>query len=177
MSHRIYIFFFFQAEDGIRDVAVTGVQTCALPIYLPTLLRPQKAYSGGPAGGHPRASLADFTNSAERTITHRLSLSHSVTFGLRAARSAVQWSMRCIASLGSNGRSDGDWPPWQTMQVCGPGSSRPNSRERSLSRITTADWYQRPPPWQVSQETPCTSACPARCSSREWHCKQSGFWR
>src|SRR2546429_6966610 len=28
-----FIFFFFQAEDGIRDVAVTGVQTCALPIY------------------------------------------------------------------------------------------------------------------------------------------------
>src|SRR5256884_5331811 len=29
----IYVFFFFQAEDGIRDVAVTGVQTCALPIF------------------------------------------------------------------------------------------------------------------------------------------------
>src|SRR3989449_8703040 len=29
----IVFFFFFQAEDGIRDVAVTGVQTCALPIY------------------------------------------------------------------------------------------------------------------------------------------------
>src|SRR2546422_9936403 len=29
-------FFFFQAEDGIRDVAVTGVQTCALPISVPT---------------------------------------------------------------------------------------------------------------------------------------------
>src|SRR5687768_18359168 len=28
----INFFFFFQAEDGIRDVAVTGVQTCALPI-------------------------------------------------------------------------------------------------------------------------------------------------
>ena len=26
------IFFFFQAEDGIRDWSVTGVQTCALPI-------------------------------------------------------------------------------------------------------------------------------------------------
>src|SRR5262249_59686095 len=26
-------FFFFQAEDGIRDWSVTGVQTCALPIY------------------------------------------------------------------------------------------------------------------------------------------------
>src|SRR2546422_9556861 len=28
----VWFFFFFQAEDGIRDVAVTGVQTCALPI-------------------------------------------------------------------------------------------------------------------------------------------------
>src|SRR5437762_13745093 len=29
----IFFFFFFQAEDGIRDTSVTGVQTCALPIY------------------------------------------------------------------------------------------------------------------------------------------------
>src|SRR3712207_9483213 len=27
------MFFFFQAEDGIRDIGVTGVQTCALPIW------------------------------------------------------------------------------------------------------------------------------------------------
>src|SRR2546430_7667484 len=27
-----WVFFFFQAEDGIRDLTVTGVQTCALPI-------------------------------------------------------------------------------------------------------------------------------------------------
>src|SRR2546430_12263609 len=30
-----FIFFFFQAEDGIRDLTVTGVQTCALPIFPP----------------------------------------------------------------------------------------------------------------------------------------------
>src|SRR3712207_5200918 len=30
---RYDIFFFFQAEDGIRDIGVTGVQTCALPIF------------------------------------------------------------------------------------------------------------------------------------------------
>src|SRR5947207_10586664 len=29
----VVFFFFFQAEDGIRDHCVTGVQTCALPIY------------------------------------------------------------------------------------------------------------------------------------------------
>src|SRR5205085_9331928 len=32
------LFFFFQAEDGIRDLTVTGVQTCALPISWPSLL-------------------------------------------------------------------------------------------------------------------------------------------
>src|SRR2546426_6563846 len=43
-------FFFFQAEDGIRDYKVTGVQTCALPIsrYLPRL-------RGRPVGGCHRA--------------------------------------------------------------------------------------------------------------------------
>src|SRR2546429_340634 len=35
MMFILWMVFFFQAEDGIRDVAVTGVQTCALPIYLP----------------------------------------------------------------------------------------------------------------------------------------------
>src|SRR2546427_1284389 len=32
---RLCVFFFFQAEDGIRDLTVTGVQTCALPIFGP----------------------------------------------------------------------------------------------------------------------------------------------
>src|SRR2546427_13280913 len=31
----MFFFFFFQAEDGIRDLTVTGVQTCALPISRP----------------------------------------------------------------------------------------------------------------------------------------------
>src|SRR5690348_17526930 len=32
-DNRVALFFFFQAEDGIRDGRVTGVQTCALPIF------------------------------------------------------------------------------------------------------------------------------------------------
>src|SRR5690625_6169870 len=31
-QERVYVYFVFQAEDGIRDGHVTGVQTCALPI-------------------------------------------------------------------------------------------------------------------------------------------------
>src|SRR2546430_2808242 len=34
MTTAVRVFFLFQAEDGIRDLTVTGVQTCALPIYL-----------------------------------------------------------------------------------------------------------------------------------------------
>src|SRR2546425_8878506 len=41
------LFFFFQAEDGIRDKLVTGVQTCALPI------------SGREIGGAPIALIVD----------------------------------------------------------------------------------------------------------------------
>src|SRR2546422_2432131 len=41
---RFLSFFFFQAEDGIRDVAVTGVQTCALPIS--SHQRTSEGYSG-----------------------------------------------------------------------------------------------------------------------------------
>src|SRR2546426_2885379 len=33
VAQRSVCFFFFQAEDGIRDYKVTGVQTCALPIW------------------------------------------------------------------------------------------------------------------------------------------------
>src|SRR5207249_9765103 len=36
----IFVFFFFQAEDGIRDRNVTGVQTCALPILNPIIRSP-----------------------------------------------------------------------------------------------------------------------------------------
>src|SRR5256886_8901520 len=45
-----HLFFFFQAEDGIRDLTVTGVQTCALPISLgpsrtPATMNPGRAGS------------------------------------------------------------------------------------------------------------------------------------
>src|SRR5258708_27616878 len=38
LMSNVLCFFFFQAEDGIRDDLVTGVQTCALPISLQTAL-------------------------------------------------------------------------------------------------------------------------------------------
>src|SRR5689334_24624814 len=54
----VVFFFFFQAEDGIRDGTVTGVQTCALPIC-PASARARGdrgAAAAGPAGGRRAAS-------------------------------------------------------------------------------------------------------------------------
>src|SRR5687768_17689693 len=48
----VYFVFFFQAEDGIRDVAVTGVQTCALPICSRLAISTAR----GPSGASQRTS-------------------------------------------------------------------------------------------------------------------------
>src|SRR2546427_5984699 len=45
------VFFFFQAEDGIRDLTVTGVQTCALPIFKGQS-HAKRALEVAAAGGH-----------------------------------------------------------------------------------------------------------------------------
>src|SRR2546430_2988445 len=60
------VFFFFQAEDGIRDLTVTGVQTCALPIS------PGEGELGERVGGRPGTSTAGSTE-------------HYATQNLRAA--------------------------------------------------------------------------------------------
>src|SRR3712207_6969091 len=55
-----FYFFFFQAEDGIRDIGVTGVQTCALPI-LELIAKAGGALAATSANrsGHPPALDAD----------------------------------------------------------------------------------------------------------------------
>src|SRR2546429_2318468 len=81
-------FFFFQAEDGIRDVAVTGVQTCALPIsYQPNarldpalypksviaaLESARESLARDPRGGEEASTLGEayraFPRSEERRV-------------------------------------------------------------------------------------------------------------
>src|ERR1039457_2281665 len=56
-------FLFFQAEDGIRDYKVTGVQTCALPIYL----RPRR----GAARWGDRRHGGDGRGERKRADPHR----------------------------------------------------------------------------------------------------------
>src|SRR5690349_23500317 len=51
LSNLTMLPFFFQAEDGIRDLYVTGVQTCALPIYRHGGLVPEREEPAAEQGG------------------------------------------------------------------------------------------------------------------------------
>src|SRR5207249_541129 len=72
-------FFFFQAEDGIRDRNVTGVQTCALPIYCRTVF---KASWFKPKGA-PRTILVHFTLPSSETTASKTTCPSN--FAARAA--------------------------------------------------------------------------------------------
>src|SRR5256885_10587676 len=56
------VLYFFQAEDGIRDYKVTGVQTCALPISIRSVGmdwdQPRSAYLSAPCGPQATADFA-----------------------------------------------------------------------------------------------------------------------
>src|SRR5690606_40053002 len=86
-----FLFFFFQAEDGIRDFHVTGVQTCALPIcardrydlYTKTtqLLQQRKQLGGFPAlreengdvrGAHDTEVAVDALHGVQRSEERRV---------------------------------------------------------------------------------------------------------
>src|SRR5205807_4405345 len=85
----VYCFFFFQAEDGIRDYKVTGVQTCALPISI--------------GRGSPLAS-ASLRNcsKANRTISDRLRLVCRETLSSLAARVAGIRRVNCRSMFASH---------------------------------------------------------------------------
>src|SRR5256885_8028138 len=62
-------FFFFQAEDGIRDYKVTGVQTCALPISLPSKTTLSAAPATPAAGANDAITITVASGSSSSTAT------------------------------------------------------------------------------------------------------------
>src|SRR5205809_5644655 len=96
-------FFFFQAEDGIRDVAVTGVQTCALPICGPALFVRRAASlwrfrSVGPVLRAVDRSDRRRADRGQRAPRAGLDSSHAVEIGRASCRERVEVSEgACLA--------------------------------------------------------------------------------
>src|SRR5688572_32136499 len=90
-------FFFFQAEDGIRDLTVTGVQTCALPIYfISTQRRDTRAHSSRPA------SISSYRPSSERCSARPNRLRKSASSRdrkstrLNSSHSQISYAVFCL---------------------------------------------------------------------------------
>src|SRR5262249_62183981 len=69
----VLVFFFFQAEDGIRDWSVTGVQTCALPISLGAR---NVLIKGGHGGGDQSLDLLIGQGEVARLSARRIATSN-----------------------------------------------------------------------------------------------------
>src|SRR5690625_4246051 len=69
----VIVFFFFQAEDGIRDGHVTGVQTCALPISAEVLV--SRALDDLAHGDYHAARVAALSAKQRATFAREASLS------------------------------------------------------------------------------------------------------
>src|SRR5207248_7824825 len=95
-----FIFFFFQAEDGIRDRTVTGVQTCALPIcvqgcYIGTNATGTAASANGTGGIRINASGITIggTSAGSRNVISGNALTPNVQIGRASCRERVESSV------------------------------------------------------------------------------------
>src|SRR5688572_30981449 len=79
-------FFFFQAEDGIRDLTVTGVQTCALPISSEPK-RPLGRVPSSAPGLRPSAPVVSLSVAATHHLRPRLSFRARCPSGRSSPRS------------------------------------------------------------------------------------------
>src|SRR5258707_6879241 len=74
---RLLTIFFFQAEDGIRDIGVTGVQTCALPISSSSIARPAGVMAHTRRGARGNSASSTLIAMRRDRKSTRLNSSHA----------------------------------------------------------------------------------------------------
>src|SRR2546430_12352346 len=99
------MFFFFQAEDGIRDLTVTGVQTCALPIWGAACVMGRRRSRHAPSANHPASVRPGVVAPGGRanasvkaaSITERST--GSPDRGMSPTTRAAAWLERCLVRV------------------------------------------------------------------------------
>src|SRR5437868_8416216 len=99
--------FFFQAEDGIRDRNVTGVQTCALPISMgfglpaaigAALAEPERTVVCFSGDGSILMNLQEFATAAEQRANVKVVLMNNRSLGLVYQQQTLFYGRRTFAS-------------------------------------------------------------------------------
>src|SRR6266540_1088935 len=143
-------FFFFQAEDGIRDRDVTGVQTCALPISRPAAEAAGAAAREEPADRHhpPEADHGDRRRAVRRDHARRRDGGDQPAAaprrgGLmkyaRLGTAGVKVSRVCLGMMSYGDRS---WRDWVLDEDAGEPIVR-KAAEQGVMFFDTADVYSR----------------------------------
>src|SRR5947208_13894897 len=124
----VIFFFFFQAEDGIRDDLVTGVQTCALPI----LQRLVEKGEGGAVellhdGAHPLLGFSagrplgdDGAHHVARSTARRFTVASAPPSWARVRRNDGAWRWRPMPSAGAPPRPGSPRSRWSRTEEAAP---------------------------------------------------------
>src|SRR5689334_17435318 len=144
----VVVFFFFQAEDGIRDGTVTGVQTCALPICQGRLAQPRGYLTVTVA---PAPSRAAFALSALSLLTFS-----STVLGAPSTRSLASLRPRLVRLRTS----------LMTWIFLSPAASRMTSNSSCSSASSAA----APPPWPPAAGTATAAGAAALTSKVSSNC-------
>src|SRR3712207_7555200 len=115
--------FCFQAEDGIRDIGVTGVQTCALPILPWLAVRPRAGASRATHAALPMRAL----------VRSPTAVALAAYFGLQAMQAYVilSWTAQYLRDAGLDAATAGMLPGLKTevsappITIVPPPSVRP----------------------------------------------------
>src|SRR5438046_8266917 len=144
-----FVFFFFQAEDGIRDWSVTGVQTCALPISSLLVARgivegstwdtaqANKLKSDTAALRALRNAFGDRIDSAKAYMAPALSSPDSTD-----RLSAAVFMLTAGSKLAQAGAYDRAYP-WldQLLQIVAPRTPADTVGPRQQIRLQASFWY------------------------------------
>src|SRR5690349_25144052 len=90
--------FFFQAEDGIRDLYVTGVQTCALPIcsWGPVSVSTSASYNVSNSASVSQQTARTQSNELTRKASSRSKKEHKTSFKVASASGTEDQAVRLI---------------------------------------------------------------------------------
>src|SRR2546430_7306935 len=88
--------FFFQAEDGIRDLTVTGVQTCALPILVAALPVKAKAQTWGEEVYFEVPVKATLESGAKQVVSPGTVCLDRKSTRLNSSHSQISYAVFCL---------------------------------------------------------------------------------